>query len=31
MEGTITYMPVYFSMFFTEHVALPVLSSDIEL
>ena len=27
-EGSITYMPVYFSMFFTEHVALPVLSSD---
>ena len=30
-EGAITYMPVYFSMFFTEHVALPVLNSDIEL
>ena len=30
-EGSITYMPVYFSMFFTEHAALPVLSSDIEL
>ena len=30
-DGAITYMPVYFSMFFTEHAALPVLNSDIGL
>ena len=29
-ENAITYMPVYFAMFFSEHVQLPVLKVDLE-